>query len=81
MALQAVAATAGRLCRADYARVFLRDGGYLVAGPSARPTGAGDGWEVGDRSGPITEQRFASAVAARTGQTVHAEDYLVYLRV
>jgi GAF domain-containing protein/AmiR/NasT family two-component response regulator len=78
--LQAVADAAAHLCRADIARVLLRDGDYLVPGPSASPSGLDDyrpASERDGRRGPIAKLAgIATFEAARTGQTVHYEDAL-----
>src|SRR5712692_4361685 len=79
VALQAVADTAGRLCRADFTRVFLREGEYLVLGPSARPAGAEDDTRAGERWGPIADLPSPAFRAAITGRTVHVEDVLRYI--
>jgi GAF domain-containing protein/ActR/RegA family two-component response regulator len=79
--LQAVADTAARLCRADFSRVWLRDGDFLMAGPSASPLGRDDFRQPGERIGPLTDQPGqAVADAVRTGHTIHAPDILRYAR-
>jgi GAF domain-containing protein len=77
VALQAVADTAVRLCRADFARVWLRDDEYFVAGPAAIPSGPDDYLPRGERLGPLPSLTgWSGAEAVRTGQTVHYEDML-----
>jgi len=78
VALQAVADTAARLCRADVAQTWLRDGDFLVAGPTARLAGPADIFPPGRRLGPIATHAGPPPAAARTGKTVHVEDMLQY---
>ncbi|MGI8550279.1 MAG: GAF domain-containing protein, partial [Dehalococcoidia bacterium] len=78
--LRAVAETAARLCRANYARVFLRDNDYLVLGPSAPPRDPNDPFQPGNRLGPISDPHAGpSPQAARTGRTVHTDDLLRFV--
>lgn len=76
--LQAVADTAARLCRANFARVFLLDGDYLVAGPSGPPDASTEGFHPGQRLGPIAGHPGPSPHAVRTGRTVHTEDVVAF---
>src|SRR5262249_34808647 len=77
-ALQVVADTALRLCHGDLARVYLRDGDYLVGGPSASASAQYVYRQQGFRLGPLDEARGATGVAFHTGQMVHTEDYVRY---
>jgi signal transduction histidine kinase/CheY-like chemotaxis protein len=54
-ALQAVVDTAWRICKADNARVALRDGDYMVDGPCAGPVDISAAFPAGRRRGPISE--------------------------
>jgi GAF domain-containing protein/CheY-like chemotaxis protein len=80
LALRAVAVTAARLCRADLTRVLLRDGDYLLVGPSGRTREDISELREGERRGPISEIGTASAEAILTGRAVRTHDYLAYLR-
>jgi len=73
--LQTVAEAAARLCRADLARVWLRQGDDLIAGPIG-PPGLPDYWSPGDRIGPITGGPGELERAVSTGKIVHVEDVL-----
>src|SRR5205085_1769775 len=73
-ALGAIAAAAGRLCDADFARVWLREHGELVAVPGWSVTALPDFRAAQERlpgtgSGPVGR-------AWLTGQTVHTPDLL-----
>src|SRR5262249_12931653 len=77
--LQAVSDAALRLCGADIARAWLRDGDDLVAGPGAAGDGSAGVFESGTRLGPIVASAHRPAlVAAHTRRTVHATDQLRY---
>jgi signal transduction histidine kinase len=72
--LQAVANTAAQLCGADFCRVWLRAGEYLVAGPHVS---LGDVEAVlgsGDRLGPLASLTNGPAEAVRSGRTMHLDD-------
>src|SRR5262249_29211123 len=69
--LQAVSDTVARLCGAESARVWLRDGDYLVSGPSVSPAGIDDPFQPGQRIGPLAEMRgWMQADAVSSGRTI-----------
>jgi GAF domain-containing protein/CheY-like chemotaxis protein len=86
--LQAVADTAARLCRVDFARIFLREGDYLVAGPSGAPQGWSGNYRPGERLGPLVglsnsagdalQSGGVAIDAIRSGRTIHAADTRQY---
>ncbi|MBI2759896.1 MAG: GAF domain-containing protein [Chloroflexi bacterium] len=76
-ALQAVADTVARLCRAESAGVWLQEGDDFVLVHSA--SSADIVYPVGIRFGSVSQSRGLVAVdAARTGRTVHADDLIRY---
>ncbi len=76
-ALRAITEAAFRLCHGTWARVFLRDGNEVVAGPLASTVPDSGLREVEPRIALDSSRPGGQAILER--RTVHVHDYLAYI--